>query len=189
MDTVIPSSNIGQRQKSRPAEPVLLQESNHLLCHLIVFGDHVLERSAQSNLNGGLIFFVKLHDVSHHANDARIIFLLLHDVLDGLIVSFIALRKSCQRLITGTGPQEILILLLESRIQPLLLPGKHPFLFLQGFQRLQSLIIFFLGLLQRSFQPGGLSVIFFQIRLKGNEPAVIFRIPDQKLLLHGIITA
>ena len=83
----------GQRQKGGSSALHRLQKGDHLLCGILIVRHDVLDAAAESRLDGGFILFLHLQKVRHHAENAGMLLLLLHDPLYASAVALIALRQ------------------------------------------------------------------------------------------------
>ena len=89
-----------QRQESRPAEPVLLQETDQLLRGILILSDHVLDPAAEGGLDGCLIFSFGMEEIGDNAADAGHSLALLHDSLDAVPVALISFGDIQQRVMS-----------------------------------------------------------------------------------------
>ena len=83
----------GQRQEGGSSALHRLQEGDHFLCGILVVRHDVLDAAAKSRFDGGFILFLHLQKVRHHAENAGMLLLLLHDPLYASAVALIALRQ------------------------------------------------------------------------------------------------
>ena len=90
-----------ERKKCRPSELVLLQEGDHPFRRLFIVCDNILDTSSKSGLDGDLVLFVHLDDISHNTDQAFFPVPVCHDFPDAVPVSVISLGNVFQRFQSG----------------------------------------------------------------------------------------
>ena len=176
----------GQRQEGGSSALHRLQEGDHFLCGILVVRHDVLDAAAKSRFDGGFILFLHLQKVRHHAENAGMLLLLLHDPLDAPAVALIALRQVDQSVQSG-----FFLMIDDLRIAHRLILLRQPVpdpvqLFLQSADGIIQSGNALADPVELLFQLLDARILLFLVRFGPKQPGVQLRSSDLHLFQHGI---
>ena len=111
------------RQEGCPSELILLQILDYVLCGLLILGNDMRHRSAQSRFHGRFILFLNRYKVSDNAVDSVESGAVLHDVANRGAIPLISLGYIFQRFKLAFSSEELFMCTLVYGGKLLLLLG------------------------------------------------------------------